>query len=584
MIRLKSFKRLRCSFAVLCSAMLLVAAGCNREFVNENPEPPSPTPAAPVYMSASIAVRAIQSDLASDSPSAEDEIGQLRVLAFNSATGKLAINKYYGNSERDLYTKQPVGTSAVWKGAFQIVPDKYDFYFIANEDSWPTLKSYLAAMTVGVSTAADLYNMTSGRDFATRIAYKQDKTDRTFFPSEISGGAVTTPGHLFLATRTYKNVLVQPTRNGKGASAADPQHFEAEGDEKVELIRTLAKVKITIPNAATAEPDGVGKYKIKQFLPSRIGRIVLKDEVPHQSLFLNPFFNTNVFPTGSAFSSAVKFTKDWYTMSGNDATRDYVLYDRALTSNANETGLSVGVGAEVKVPQGAAFDPNHRYDCDIWFYVPEHLRESVASDPLVPGTVSGATSIRFEKIGSTDSNTFGIWQTDFTEGQQKVYDNGASSQYYVLPNASTYSKFSVVRNNVYHITVRYAGAELRLHYKVMPWVNGGTSGVYAMDAFNVYTSDPSFSQQLTNIILSTTTQRLASGDYIELKTKSGFTFVDGATTSNTITYGTGTDENKFRHYKTIQLKATSAPVAAGTEVFEVWNQGKLLYTVNAVAQ
>ena len=101
---------------------------------------------------------------------------------------------------------------------------------------------------------------------------------------------------MILATRTYKNVLVQPIRNGKGASAADPQHFLAEGDEKIELIRTLAKVKVHIPNSATAEPDGTGKYKIKQFLPSRINKITLKNELPYQSLFLNPFLDSRVFP------------------------------------------------------------------------------------------------------------------------------------------------------------------------------------------------------------------------------------------------------------------------------------------------
>ena len=198
--------------------------------------------------------------------------------------------------------------------------------------------------------------------------------------------------------------------------------------------------------------------------------------------------------------------------------------------------------------------------------------------------VNGATGLLFEKVGTSAGNTFGIWQNDFTEGQQKVFDNGGSSKFYSLPNANLYSKFSVVRNNVYDITVRYAGAQLMLQYKMLPWVKGGTSGVYAMDAFNVYTADPEFKNTLTNIILSTTTQRLAAGDYIELKAKNGFNFVANGTESNTIKYGEDPTERVFRHYRTIQLKAANAPVATGTAVFEVWNQGKLLYTVNASAQ
>ena len=147
MIRLNSFNRLRCGFVVFCSTILMVTTGCNRSFMNDEPEEPGTTaPAAPVYMSASIAVRATQADLASNSQNAEDEIAQLRILAFNSATGKLAINKFYGSAEQDQFSNQPAGTTAAWKGAFQIVPDKYDFFFIANENSWPEVKAALQAI------------------------------------------------------------------------------------------------------------------------------------------------------------------------------------------------------------------------------------------------------------------------------------------------------------------------------------------------------------------------------------------------------------------------------------------------------
>ena len=66
--------------------------------------------------------------------------------------------------------------------------------------------------------------------------------------------------------------------------------------------------------------------------------------------------------------------------------------------------------------------------------------------------------------------------------------------------------------------------------------------------------------------------------------QNGFKFVANGTESNTIKDGDDPTERVFRHYRTIQLKAANAPVATGTAVFEVWNQGKLLYTVNASAQ
>ena len=181
MIRLNSFNRLRCGFVVLCSAMLLMTTGCTRTFMNEDPEVVKPTPTVDaVYMAASIAVRATQSDLASNSQNAEDEVAQLRILAFNSATGKLAINKFYGAGERDRFSNQTVGTTAAWKGAFQILPGNYDFFFIANEDSWPDLKASLQAMTVGVSMVSDLYK----KDYSMRIPYgvadaTQNKANRS---------------------------------------------------------------------------------------------------------------------------------------------------------------------------------------------------------------------------------------------------------------------------------------------------------------------------------------------------------------------------------------------------------------------
>ena len=578
MIRLENFIRLRCGLVMLCSAMLFAVVGCNRAYVEEGyTDPSEPALKTPVYMASSIAVRALRSELASGSLEAEDEIAQLRILAFNSATGQLAINKFYGSSERASFVNQPASVAAAWRGAFQIVPGKYDFFFIANEDSWPETKTALEALTVGVAHVSDLYS----KDFAMRIPYAgstttQNKKNRTFYPSVASGGT-TTNGHLFLATRVYKNVDVQAIRNGKGTSPADPQHFLAEGDEKVELIRTLSKVKLTIPNSATAESDGAGGYRIKQFLPSRIQRILLKNERPYQSLFLNPFLESNTFTPGT------KYADDWYTKP-TDAAKDYVLYDRSLTANANETGLSVGVGAEVTVPAGTPFDVNRRYDCTVWFYVPEHLRQALSTDPATPGMVDGASGLVLEKIGVSGESTYGIWQQDLTEGKQMVYDNGVSSLYYVLPNVEAYSKYSVVRNHVYDIKLRYAGAQLILNYKVLPWQNGGHTGVYVMDAFNVSSSDPSFTKEITNVIMSTTSQRLNAGDFIELKAAEGFVFIDNGVETPSVTYGNTADERVFRSYRTVQIKASTYPVADGTTIFGVYSNGQLLYTVNAFAQ
>ena len=109
MIRLENFSRLRCGLIMLCSAMLFAVVGCNRAYVEEDHTDPSePALKTPVYMASSIAVRALRSELASGSLEAEDEIAQLRILVFNSATGKLAINKFYGSSERASFMISPL--------------------------------------------------------------------------------------------------------------------------------------------------------------------------------------------------------------------------------------------------------------------------------------------------------------------------------------------------------------------------------------------------------------------------------------------------------------------------------------------
>lgn len=299
--------------------------------------------------------------------------------------------------------------------------------------------------------------------------------------------------------------------------------------------------------------------------------------MPYQSLFLNPYFESNVFPVAGAFPNATKYTSDWYT----EQPRDYVLYNRALTSDATKSGLSVGVGAQVVVPNAAEFDPNRRYDCLIWFYVPEFLKQNQASDPATPGFVDGVTHLSFEKTDGKVSNV-GIWQPSFEDGAQKVYNDGANSKYFVLPDAADYSKYSVVRNSFYDITVKYSPeAQLRLHYKVLPWGEGDKWGTYVQDAYNVFVVDRTFAKNLTDIWLTTASSRLLNGESITLRAKAGYKFVDtDGTEKDEVTYGTGADENKFRHRRKIQLKAPGR-IAAGKEVFDVLSGGVVKYTVTA---
>lgn len=579
MMNLKIFQRWCIGMTALCSFTTLAFSSCNRVYEEGEQEVPTASIAhreAPIYMAASVAVRTSALDYASSSPAAENEVKQLRILAFDSNTGLLAVNKFYDTDQQSEFSNQVPGASASWQGAFAIVPGTYDFFFVANENSWPEVKAYLNGLQKGVATSKDMYT----HQFTKLVEYGaaqdnegKNRTLRTFYVAE--GG---NSEHLFLATRCYKDVAVDRKRNGKGNSIGDPQHFIAEGDETVDLIRTLAKVQVRISNAATAEADGQGGFRVKQFLPSRIQKLVLKQEMPYQSLFLNPYLESNVFPVAGAFPNATKYTSDWYT---TEQPRDYVLYDRALTSDATKSGLSVGVGAQVIVPNAAEFDPNRRYDCLIWFYVPEFLKQNQASDPVTPGFVDGVTHLSFEKTDGKVSNV-GIWQPSFEDGAQKVYDKGADSKYFMLPNAADYSKYSVVRNSFYDITVKSSSeAQLRLNYKVLPWGEGAKTGNYVQDGFNIFVADRTFAERLTDVWLITASSRLLNGESITLKAKAGYKFIDtDGAEKDEVTYGTGTDENKFRHRRKIQFKSP-ARIAAGTALFEVLSGGVVKYTVTA---
>lgn len=579
MMNLKIFQRWCIGMTALCSFTTLAFSSCNRVYEEGEQEVPTASIAhreEPIYMAASVAVRTSALDYASSSPAAENEVKQLRILAFDSNTGLLAVNKFYDTNQQSEFSNQVPGASASWQGAFAIIPGKYDFFFVANENSWPEVKRYLNGLQNGVATSKDMYT----HQFTKLVEYGaaqsnegKNRTLRTFYAAE--GG---NSEHLFLATRCYKDVVVDRKRNGKGNSIGDPQHFIAEGDETVDLIRTLAKVQVRISNAATAEADGQGGFRVKQFLPSRIQKLVLKQEMPYQSLFLNPYLESNVFPVAGAFPNATKYTSDWYT---TEQPRDYVLYDRALTSDATKSGLSVGVGAQVIVPNAAEFDPNRRYDCLIWFYVPEFLKQNQASDPVTPGFVDGVTHLSFEKTDGKVSNV-GIWQPSFENGAQKVYNDGANSKYFVLPDAADYSKYSVVRNSFYDITVKSSSeAQLRLNYKVLPWGEGAKTGNYVQDGFNIFVADRTFAERLTDVWLITASSRLLNGESITLKAKAGYKFIDtDGAEKDEVTYGTGTDENKFRHRRKIQFKSP-ARIAAGTALFEVLSGGVVKYTVTA---
>lgn len=574
-MNLKNFQLWCSGVTALCAFTTLAFSSCNRVYEEGEQDVSTATivhRAAPIYMATSVRVNPPRSSV-SAVEAAENTVKQLRVLAFDSRTHRLAVNKFYDSDSQGLFSNQTADKDAVWHGAFAIIPGEYDFFFVANENSWPEVKAYLSGLQEGVAITEAMYNSVSVKD----ISYGSSDATKNKQMRTFSDGTDGNAEHLFLATRSYKNVVVSEERNGKGRQASDPQHFFAEGDEKVDLVRTLAKVKLHFPKSATVEADGNGGYRLKQFLPPRVNRLLVKNQMTHQSLFLNPFFESNVFPNAGAFSTATMYTADWYTPVADE---NVVIYDRSKTNDLTKTGLVDGVQCEVKVPTAGEVDLNQRYDCDLWLYVPERLVQAAGTDPAQPGYVEGTTHLTFEKMDGSFKQ-LGIWQPNFEDGAQKVYEKGADSKYFMLPNAADYSKYSVVRNNVYDITVRYSATELRLNYKVLPWGEGAKTGNYVQDGFNILVADRTFAENLTDIWLITASSRLLNGERITLKAKAGYKFVDtDGAEKDEVTYGNGTDENKFRHRRKIQFKSP-ANITAGTALFDVLSGGEVKYTVTA---
>jgi len=160
MMNLKNFLLWSSGISVIGSFTTLAFSSCNRVYEEGEQEVPAASivhKAAPVYMAASVAVRTSALDYASSSEAAENEVKQLRILAFDSNTGLLAVNKFYDTNQQSEFSNQVPGASASWQGAFAVVPGKYDFFFVANENSWPEVKRYLNGLQKGVATSTDMY-------------------------------------------------------------------------------------------------------------------------------------------------------------------------------------------------------------------------------------------------------------------------------------------------------------------------------------------------------------------------------------------------------------------------------------------
>lgn len=468
----------------------------------------------------------------------DDRLLSLRVIVAKP-DGTVVYNQLHNVAE---ITTQPPGVASVWKDPFELEVGTYDFFFIGNEASWN-----LSANLNGLSNASLLF------------------TDPRYAKIEFIPGYKPTNTKPIIYTRCYRNVLVAPTAT-KG-SQADPWHFEAEGDEEVELIRTLSKVELTLKKCVHVDQVG-GVFKPTEMKFKRMAHIekVKVTNIPkYFSLFGNPYFRSfsNHYPASKDYSN------QWYTATG-DLENSYVLEATPSTAltNSTETYTAVsGTGASEVL-----------YDYKTTLYLPEHLRQlSATPEPNGDGAyMQGSTSVVFEYNTSGDHYyRFSIWQTAFDENKQAV--GTGANDYFVLPNAANYSKFSLVRNNLYQLEASES-QQLMLKYKLTDWCDTYKARIYSGPGFQVVVEDPKFTGGQSKVRVISTESAHPADHKIQIKPAAGVTFsaLNGVGALNAGNYEVGAETFQKEGNFTASF---ATPPATPTAAFEIIYNGKVLYTV-----
>lgn len=529
-------------FHLLTAIVLLLSlfgglSSCQETFVEEKQ-----LESQALYMSTSVQI--VPSTRAPGTPVAEDEIvNTIRLIIFDSATGNVLHNVKHNASE---FTKQLPGTASVWKHPFKITPGLRDFYFIANEDGWPTLSAALATIT----NRRQLYH----DDAFTKLEYEPNYKPTATRP--------------ILMTQAYHGKNIQQIRNGKGTQA-DPQHFEAEGDERVELIRTLAKVRLTVRKVAYVEQTTAGyaasKLQFRNFKNFQALKLI---NVPQYfSLFANPYFSQQYLPgkntTAELYNTLTPGTQE-KVIEPNAAAgvvNNVATYHQASVTNVN-TPSEGGGNHNTSVTQ--------LYDYSTVMYVPEFLR---AKGNLTEEKKGQDLSSKAMTLGFYSDGDILTYKASIDHGENKdVFDwttnasSTSNTSKFVLPNAAdTYSRYSVVRNNFYDIVAEEAYPQLHLCFNVRPWQDDFFH-VYVGPYFNVYVDDPTFSSPTCKVRIITSEAHGVPADFRVCVMKVG--------TTETVTHTNPAHQSFTEHTFTL-----ASPLAAGTNVLQIFYKHELLTTL-----
>ena len=504
----------------------------------------------------------------------DNKVYSLRMIISDSQTGDIVYNERTDKPEEvEAKYAQIAGATAMWKKPIKIIPGTYDFWFIANEgvnwfsptESNSSRRDYFSALstqvwdklTVGsniarifdgkVFTGSDAayaplahldmvpYRKYAGRDknpIWTPIVGKEDLRKNELWDNWSENRPMP-------MSAVYKDVYIASTRNGKGASVQDPQHFIADGDEKVKLVRCMAKVTIIVKNAAYVKDNRT--VRNLQWPQLDKFAITLLNRPRYWSFFNTPLFDMNHTPR------QFKYYSDIFP---DDQSR-YRAYDiSAGGNNAPQSFDGISYTAQ-------SSNESDLKDYQYTFYVPELLLEKnpLDGDPskgeqafdrtnalmlafsapnrgfwgrkdFFNNHPGAAENVNFHPYASKaefegkidESKAFNIGTPDLEE----VNDHGSPNSLKLL-NPDKYSQFSILRNRHYKITISEKD-RLQVDAEIAPWNDTTRTETNIFDAVQVNVPDPSFSdpnKQMTLRIQTSFAKRKFAGVRISLLNQDG---------------------------------------------------------------
>ena len=457
------------------------------------------------------------------------------MIISDSQTGIIVYNEKVDNSSEltDRFT-QISGEQSRWRRPIKILPGIYDFWFIANEGAnWyaPVQANKDGASSLGntmfnkLTVGSNIQRIFDGKfgagenaesplahfDFAPYRKY--DNRQYRWVPYADTNSKLWenwSNNRPMPMSAVYKNIEINITRNNKGTSQADPQHFIAGGDEKVKLVRCMAKVTINVEKAAHVNTD----KRVDYLQWPALGKfaITLLNRPRYWSFFNTPLFDMNHTPRQFKFYSDIfpddqsRYRAVVINHGGNSVPESYggIVYDSPSSSEADLKRYSYSFYVpELLLPKhpldgepngGVAYDrlnavmlafsaPGRGFSVKVngknndFFNVDPGADESVNYYPY-------SNKAAFEAV-LDDSKAFNLGTADLEEANLNTENTR-------LPNPQMYSKFSLLRNRHYIYTIRMKD-HLQVDVRIAPWgeeKNLGLSQVFNWVQVNV--EDPTF--------------------------------------------------------------------------------------------